>query len=131
VSSEVLDEFIKEKSRQTIKSLTQFATFNWEFSRITARLVTEGRSNPEVLKKAYTKSINSDLHQKIQIYLKSEKVPILKGEPYSMSRSGSSQICSEGSDQHFEDIVTIHQLESSKRVPSPMPVPVKSERPSS
>jgi|SRR5882724_5482798 len=33
----------------------------------------------------------------------------------------------EGSDPHFEDIVTIHQLESLKRGPSPMPVPVKSE----
>ena len=80
MSSEVLDEFIEEKSQQTIKSLAQFATFNWEFRRIMARLVMEGHSNPEELKKAYTKSINLDLCQKIQIYLKSEKGPVLKGE---------------------------------------------------
>ena len=82
MSSEVLDKFIKEKSQQTIRPLAQFTTFNQEFRRITARLVAEGCSNPEELKKAYTKSINLDLHRKIQIYLKSEKAPVLKGEPY-------------------------------------------------
>src|SRR5882724_1651708 len=128
MSSEVLDEFIKEKSRQTIKSLTQFATFNREFRRIMARLVTEGCSNPEELKKAYTKSINSDLHQKIQIYLKSEKAPILKGEPYSIEQvREAAEYVLEGLDPCFEDIITVHQLESSKRAPSLMPAPVKSE----
>ena len=34
VSSEILDEFIKEKSQQTMRSLVQFATFNLEFRRI-------------------------------------------------------------------------------------------------
>jgi len=52
MSSEVLDEFIEEKSQQTIQSLTQFATFNQEFRSIMARLVVEGSSNPEELKKA-------------------------------------------------------------------------------
>ena len=41
-----------------IWSLAQFATFNQEFRRITARLVVEGCSNLEQLKKAYTKSIH-------------------------------------------------------------------------
>jgi len=128
VSSEVLDEFIEEKSRQTIKSLTQFATFNREFRRIMARLVTEGRSNPEELKKAYTKSINSDLRRKIQIYLKSKKAPILKGEPYSIEQvREAAEYILEGLDPHLEDIIMVHQLESLKRGPSPMPVPVKSE----
>jgi len=92
-----------------------------------ARLVVEGHSNPDELKKAYTKSINSDLHQKIQIYLKLEKAPILKGEPYSIEKvREAAEYVLEGSDPHFEDIVTVHQLESSKRAPSPL-VPVKSE----
>src|SRR5882724_9304693 len=128
VSSEVLDEFIEEKSQQTIKSLAQFATFNWEFRRITARLVMEGHSNPEDLKKAYTKSINSDLHWKIQIYLKSEKAPVLKGELYSIEQvREAAEYILEGSDPHFKDIVMIHQLESSKGGPSLTPVTVKSE----
>jgi len=128
MSSEVLDEFIEEKSQQTIKSLAQFATFNWEFRRIMARLVMEGHSNPEELKKAYTKSINLDLCQKIQIYLKLEKAPILKGEPYLIEQvREAAKYILKGSDPCFKDIVTVHKLESSKRGPSPMPLPVKSE----
>jgi len=65
MSSEILDKLIEEKSQQTISSLAQFATFNWKFKRIMARLFVEGCSNLEELKKAYTKSINPDLHQKI------------------------------------------------------------------
>jgi len=87
VASEILDEFTKEKYQQTIQSLAQFATFNWEFRRIMSRLVAEGPSNAEELKKAYTKSINPDLHQKIQIYLKSEKAPVHKGSHIRLSRS--------------------------------------------
>jgi len=64
--------------------------FNWEFRRIMARIVSEGCSNLEALKKANTKSISPDLHQKIQIYLKSEKAPVLKGEPYSIEQVRSS-----------------------------------------
>jgi len=128
MSSEVLDEFIEEKSQQTIKSLAQFTTFNWEFRRIMARLVMEGHSNLEELKKAYTKSINSDLCQKIQIYLKLQKTPILKGDLYLIEQvREAAEYILEGLDPHFEDIVTVHQLESLKRGPSPMPVPVKSE----
>jgi len=82
MSSQVLDKFIKENSQKTIQSLAQFSTFNQEFRRIKARLVMEGCSNLEELKKAYTKSINCYLHQKIQIYLESEKAPVLKGELY-------------------------------------------------
>src|SRR5882724_3969769 len=85
VSSEVLHEFIEEKSQQTIQSLAQFATFNWEFRRIMSRLV--GHSNPEELKKAYTKSINSALHWKIQIYLKLEKALFSRGSHIRSSRS--------------------------------------------
>src|SRR5882724_7822834 len=106
----------------------QFATFNQEFRRITARLVMEGCSNSDELKKAYTKSINPNLHRKIQIYLKSEKAPVLKGEPYLIEQvRGAAEYILEGSDPHFEDIITVHQLESLKRGPSTMPVPVKSE----
>jgi len=75
VSFEVLDELIEEKVPTDHLVPFQFTTFNQEFRRIMARLVIEGCSNPEELKKAYTKSINSDLCQKIQIYLKSEKAP--------------------------------------------------------
>ena len=93
-----------------------------------ARLAMEGCSNLEELKKAYTKSINLDLCQKIQIYLKSEKAPILKGEPYSIEQvREAAEYILEGSDPHFEDIVTVHQLESSKRGPSLILVLVKSE----
>jgi len=93
-----------------------------------ARLVVEGHSNPEELKKAYTKSINSDLCQKIQIYLKLQKTPILKGDLYLIEQvREAAEYILEGLDPHFEDIVTVHQLESLKRGPSPMPVPVKSE----
>src|SRR5882724_7960586 len=115
-------------SQQTIKSLAQSTTFNREFRRITARLVEEGHSNLEELKKAYTKSINSDLHRKIQIYLKSEKTPILKGEPYSIEQvREAAKYILKGLDPCFEDIITVHQLESLKRCPSLMLVPVKSE----
>ena len=93
-----------------------------------ARLVTEGCSNPEELKKAYTKGINLDLHQKIQIYLKSEKAPVLKGEPYLIEQvREAAEYILKGSDPCFEDIIMVHQLESLKRGPSPMPVLVKSE----
>ena len=51
MSSEILDKFVEEKSWQAIWSLAQITTFNWEF-RIMARLVAEGHSNPEELKKA-------------------------------------------------------------------------------
>ena len=85
-ASEILDEFITEKSQQTIWSLGQFSTFNQEFRRIMARLVVQGHSNPEKLKKGYTKSINPYLHWKIQTYLKSEKEPNLKGELYSIKQ---------------------------------------------
>jgi len=128
ISSEILDECIKEKSQQTIQSLAQFSTFSQEFRRIMVRLVSEGCSNPEDPKKAYTKSINPDLCWKIQIYLKSEKAPVLKGEPYPIEQvRGAAKKNLKGSDPHFEDIITVHQLESLKRGPSPMLVPIKSE----
>src|SRR5882724_2101240 len=57
-----------------------------------------------------------------------EKAPILKGEPYLIEKvREAAKYILEGSDPHLKDIVTVHQLESSKRGPSPMPVPVKSE----
>ncbi len=87
ISSAILDVFIEEKSRETIRSLTEFATFHQEFRRITTRLIKEGQSNPDELRKAYMKSINIDLCQKIQIYLKSEKVvPPVQGEAYSIEQ---------------------------------------------
>jgi len=102
MSSEVLEKFIEEKSQQTIWSLAQFSTFNWEFRRIMARLVMEGHSNPEELKKAYTKSTNSDLCQKIQLYLKSEKAPVLKGELYLIEQvREAAKYILKGSDPHF------------------------------
>jgi len=57
----------------------------------------EGHSNPEELTKAYTKSINPDLHQKIQIYLKSEKAPHFKGEPQLIEQvRGAAEYILEG-----------------------------------
>jgi len=68
------------------------------------------------------------LRRKIQIYLKSEKALVLKGEPYSIEQvRGVAEYILEGSDPRFEDIITVHQLEPSKRGPSPILAPVKSE----
>ena len=75
-SSTILDIFIDEKSHQAICSPAEFAMFNQEFRRI--RLVTEGRTSPQELQKAYMKSVNPDLHKKIIIYLISEKAPHVK-----------------------------------------------------
>src|SRR6266481_9837218 len=117
ISSAILDVFIEEKSWETIRLLTEFATFHWEFRRITGRLIKEGWSNPDELRKAYTKSININLCQKIQIYLKSEKVvPPIQGEAYSIEQvRAAAEYILEGSDPCFNDIITVHQLESSKR----------------
>src|SRR5882724_4179544 len=50
------------------------------------------------------------------------------GEPYLIEQvREAAKYILKGSDPCFKDIVTIHQLESSKRGPSPTPVPVKSE----
>jgi len=57
-----------------------------------------------------------------------EKTPVLKGEPYLIKQvRGAAKYMLEGSEPCFEDIITVYQLESLKRDPSPMPVPTKSE----
>ena len=57
VTSEILNTFIEERSQQPIHSLDEFATYNWDFRRISGRLAREGHTNPDKLRKAYTKSI--------------------------------------------------------------------------
>src|SRR6266481_6260341 len=74
ITSAILDTFIEEKSQQPIHSLAEFATYNWEFRRITSRLVRERHANPDKLRKAYNKSIHCSLCWKIKISLNSEKV---------------------------------------------------------
>ena len=49
-SSAILDIFINEKSCQAIRSPAEFTMFNQEFQRITARLVMEGQTSPQVLR---------------------------------------------------------------------------------
>ena len=95
---------------------------------ITARLVTEGRTSPQELQKAYTKSINPDLRKKIVIYLISEKAPHVEGEPYSIEQvRGRAEYILKGSDPCFDNVVTAYQREFSKMIPSPAQPAVKSE----
>ena len=63
VTSAALNSFIEERSQQPNHSLDKFATYNWDFRRITGRLAREGRANPDELRKAYTKSIHRTLCQ--------------------------------------------------------------------
>src|SRR6266481_9194913 len=129
ITSVILDTFIEEKSQQPIHSLAEFATYNWEFRRITGWLVREGCTNPDKLRGAYTKSIHCSLHRKIEIYLNVEKVvPPVIGEPCSIENVRAvAEYVLKGSDPHFDDVVVVHQLEYSKALPSPMPLLVKSE----
>ena len=123
----VLDVFVEEKSQQGVHSLGEFTTFNREFRRITASLVAEGQSSPIKLQKAYTKSINLDLRWKIHIYLKGEKVPHVKGEPYSIEQvHAAAEYILGGSDPRFEDIVMVQPAPSNSGH-SPVVPAIKSE----
>ena len=127
MSSAVLDIFVKEKSQQGIHSLEEFTTFNREFRRITASLVAEGWSSPVELQKAYTKSINLNLHRKIHIYLNGEKAPHVKGEPYSIKQvCAAAEYILEGSDPQFKDIFTVQPAPSNSGH-SPVVPAIKSE----
>ena len=85
-SSADLDKFIEEHSYQMISSLSEFSSFNQQFRRLTNCLLASNRVCQLEVQKAYTKSIDPELCRLIHIYLTTEKVPHISGEPYMVEQ---------------------------------------------
>ncbi len=116
-SSAELDKFIEEHSHWNISSLSEFASFNRWFRRITYRLLASNRVCPLQVQKAYTKSIHPELRRLIHIYLVTEKVPHIRGEPYTIEQvREAAEYIFKGSDPCFE---IIGQLQNSTKAPQP------------
>ena len=79
-----LNKFIEEHSHRNISSLSKFASFNRRFRWITYHLLASNRVCPLEVQKAYTKSIHLELRRLIHIYLVTENVPHIRGEPYTV-----------------------------------------------
>src|SRR6266481_7867192 len=116
-SSAELNKFIEEHSHRNISSLPKFASFNRRFRRITYRLLASNCVCLLEVQKAYTKSIHPELGQLIHIYLVTEKVPHIRGEPYTVEQvREAAEYIFKGSDPCFE---IIGQLQNSTKAPQP------------
>src|SRR6266481_38071 len=116
-SSVELDKFIEEHSHRNILSLSDFASFNRRFRRITYCLLASNCVCLLEVQKAYTKSIHPELRQLIHIYLVTEKVPHIRGEPYTVEQvREAAEYIFKGSDPCFE---IIGQLQNSTKTPQP------------
>ena len=102
-SSAELDKFIEEHSCRNILSLSGFASFNQQFRWITYHLLASDHICQLEVQKAYTKSIDLELRRLIPIYLATEKVPHITGEPYTVEQvRDAAEYIFRGSDPHFE-----------------------------
>ena len=102
-SSADLDKFIEEHSHRNISSLSDFASFNRQFRRLTSRLLASGRVCQLEVQKAYTKSLNPELRRILHIYLLTEKVPHVTGEAYTVEQvREAAEYIFKGSDPRFE-----------------------------
>src|SRR6266481_7189367 len=113
-----LDKFIKEHSHWSILSLSEFASFNQQFRRLTYFLLASNCVCRLEVQKAYTKSIDPELLRLIHIYLVTEKVPHIMGEPYTVEQvREAAEYVFEGNDPCFEILGQINRLQDLTEVP--------------
>src|SRR6266481_3410209 len=117
-SSVELNKFIEEHSHRNISSLSEFASFNRRFRRITYRLLASNHVCPLQVQKAYTKSIHPELRRLIHIYLVMEKVPHIRGEPYTVEQvREAAEYIFKGSDPGFKSPGQLSRLQNSSKAP--------------
>jgi len=92
----------------------QHSQFRW----LTYQLLASNHVSQLEVWKAYTKNINPELCRMIHIYLATERVPHIKGEPYTVEQvREAAEYIFEGSDPCFEIVGQVPRLKNSTKAP--------------
>ena len=103
-----------------VLSLSEFASFNWQFRRLTYRLLASNCVCWLEVQKAYTQSIHPELCQLIHIYLVTKKVSHISGESYTVEQiQDVAEYIFRGSDPRFESPGQVSNLQNMNQCHQP------------